>query len=123
ASCKLHVMTDFHTKCAHCVIYDLRFVCTKEHDVAIFSTNTFQQIKHDWLDEFHDWRLKTFNAFFKFVDFDVSQTTCTIDAYKFSVFVNCRTWKRTCARYAKGNDTAFRIFCRTCEYLELNVLH
>src|SRR5690606_26801765 len=93
ASCKFHVMTDLHTKRAHRIIDDFGFIRTEEYDVTIFSAHTFQQIQHDWLDEFHDWRLKTFDTFFKFVDFDISQAFRAINAYKFGVFINLATWK------------------------------
>src|SRR5690606_25779810 len=93
ASCQFHVMTDFDTYSTHCIIDDFGFVRTEEYDVAIFSAHTFQQVQHDWLDEFHDWRLKTFDTFFKFVDFDISQTFCTVDTDKFGVFINLATWQ------------------------------
>src|SRR5690554_3154300 len=120
----LQVVTYTNPQCTQGFVNNGGFVGTEEHDVAVFSSDALDDRHGDVItQEFHDRRLKAFDALGQLIDLDVSQALGTVDADELGVIVDLLAAQLAAFRHAKGCNTALGIFGGASENLEVHAFY
>src|SRR5690554_5604555 len=100
-------------------------ISTEEDQVAVFRIHTLKnRSAYGNRQILHDGRLQAFLKISLVIDFDISQTFGTVDAYKLGVVVDLFTGKLVvAARYFKCGNARVRIICRSGKHLEFNIFY
>src|SRR5690554_903769 len=117
----LQVVTNTNTQCAKGFVHNCGLIGTEEYDIAVFSPCPLYYRHGNFVaKELNDGRLQAFYAFGKLIHLDVSQTFGTVDADKFSVFVDLLTTQLATFGNTQSGYSALGIIRRPSKHFEIN---
>src|SRR5690606_35410356 len=118
------VVAKAHAQCTQRLVDDLRLVGAEEHQIAILRAGALKNALDGIVgEELEDRRLQAVIAGGQVVDLDIGQALGAINADELGVVVDLAARQSVAVRHFQRGDTAFRVFRRTGEDLELYAVH